>query len=401
MSSSWDCVVLGLGGVGSAALFHLARRGAKVLGLEQHHLVHDLGSSHGQTRVIRLAYYEHPDYVPLLRRSYALWAELEAEAGRQLYVPCGVLQVGPTDGEVVPGVLASAAAHGLAVERLDRAAVASRFSGYAMPDGYAAVFEAEAGLLLVEDCVRAHLERARAMGAEVRAEERVFGLRREGEGVVLESSGGPIRAGAVVVAAGAGSAALLADLRLPLELKRKTQFWFAHTGPSYAAARGAPAFLYELPEGVFYGLPYLDDRGVKVAQHSGGETIARPLDPAERPASVGSGFRPPPTLPPSWRSTGPEELHAVEVFRRAWLPELAGPLRESSPCMYTMTPDAHFIVDRHPEIPSLAFAAGLSGHGFKLTPALGEALAELALGSGTRLPVDFLSAGRFASKRAG
>ena len=160
----YDVIVIGCGGVGSATLWQLASRGARVLGIDPYAPGHDRGSSHGDTRVIRQAYFEHPDYVPLLRRAYALWSDLEQQAGRRLYHETGVLEIGPPNGEVVPGVLTSARVHGLEVESLTADEVAQRFPGCAVPDGDVAVFEKRGGFLRVEDCVIACARQAGQRG---------------------------------------------------------------------------------------------------------------------------------------------------------------------------------------------------------------------------------------------
>ena len=366
--TAFDVVVAGGGGVGSAAAFHLARRGAKVLALDRHAPPHDRGSSHGHSRIIRLAYYEHPDYVPLLRRAWELWAELETSSGEALYTATGLLQVGPPDGEVIRGVLTSAREHGLDVERLTPEEARRRFPGLSVPEGLAAVYERQAGALAVERCVAAHLKLS---GAELRREE-VRSWRPEGGGVRVDTDRGSYAAGALVLTPGPWAPGLLPEL--PLAVRRKGQFWFGPAPAELSAAGGCPAFLYELPGGVYYGIPAHGGAGLKAAEHTGGaaaqpDTDARAEDPAER--------------------------RRVEGFLADCLPALPRTPERFAPCFYTLTPDQHFVLDRHPACPRVVYAAGLSGHGFKFTPVLGEALAELALDGKTRRPVAFLSAGRF------
>lgn len=368
---AFDVVVAGAGGVGSAAAFHLSRRGAKVLALDRFAPPHDRGSSHGHSRIIRLAYYEHPDYVPLLRRAWALWAELAELSGETLYTETGLLQVGPPDGAVVRGVLASAGEHGLDVESLTPEDARRRFPGLRVPEGLAAVYERQAGALAVERCVAAHLALS---GAEVRRGE-LLSWRPEGAGVRVETESGSVSAGALVLAPGPWAPGLIAGLRL--EVRRKGQFWFGPPPAELTAAGGCPAFLYELPEGVFYGIPAHGGAGLKAAEHTGGRLVADPLT-GERAEDAGERSR-------------------VEGFLARMLPALPRTLERHAPCFYTLTPDQHFVLDRHPGSPRVVYAAGLSGHGFKFVPALGEALAELALDGRTRLPVGFLAAGRFAA----
>lgn len=375
MGEIYDAIVLGLGGVGSAAAYHLARGGARVLGLEQHGLVHDQGSSHGHSRVIRKAYFEHPDYVPLLVRAYALWGALEREAGTRLYHPCGVLQVGPEDGVVVPGVRASAAQHGLPLEVMTPEAAAARFPGFVVPEGHTALLELDAGVLRVEAAVRAHLDAAAASGATLVPHAPVTGLAVADAQVRVSWPGGEARARHLVVCTGAFDEVLARlGLALPVRPLGKTMFWYP-PAPEHALEAGCPAFLFESAHGVHYGLPAFEGEGVKVAQHHGGEVLDAP-DAARRPVP-------------------PEEAAAVEAFRRRALPGSGQGVLRTSRCMYAMTPDGHFIVDRHPAHPRVQVAVGLSGHGFKLTPTLGQALAERVLRGETALPIGLFGLQRF------
>jgi len=374
----YDVIVIGCGGVGGAALYHLACRGARVLGIDQFAPGHDRGSSHGQTRVIRQAYFEHPDYVPLLQRAYGLWSELEQRQSQRLYHQSGVLEIGPPDGEVIPGVLRSARQHDLAVEELTALDVQRRFPGFQVPEGFAAVYEKQAGFLRVEDCVLAHVQQAQRQGAELIASEAVTGWQATKQGVTVETVGQRFQARGLVVTAGAWAAGLLADLLeetdVELEVQRKHLHWYGNRDPRYREADGCPVFFYELPEGLFYGFPQIDDLGVKVAEHSGGEAVADPsrLD----------------------RAMDPQEALRSERFLEAHLPGVGGPRTRHETCMYTMSHDGHFLVDRHPWWPNVVFAAGLSGHGFKFASVLGELLADLALQGDSPLPYGFLRVSR-------
>ncbi|MEX2186901.1 MAG: N-methyl-L-tryptophan oxidase [Pirellulales bacterium] len=380
MPDRYDVIVLGLGGVGSAALYHVARRGNRVLGIDQFSPPHDLGSSHGQTRIIRQAYFEHPDYVPLVLRSYELWREVEAASGQSLFSQVGLLEVGPTDGVVVPGVLASAAQHHLDVEELSAADVVRRFPGFRAPPNCVGVFEAAAGFLRVEQCVAAHLQLAGRAGATLQTDTTVVDWSRDGSGFVVTTDRGIFRAERLVITAGPWAARVLPALGVSLEVRRKPIYWFdtAAGESTFRADAGCPTFLYELPDGVFYGFPQFDDRGVKVAQHSGGGALADP-------STVD-------------RSLDEADRAAVANFTASWLAGLATRHREHATCLYTMSPDEHFIVDTLPGEPHVAFAAGLSGHGYKFAPVLGEILADLAECGQTNHPVAFLRLGRFATR---
>ncbi len=394
--SHYDAIVLGAGGVGSAAMLHLARRGVRVLGIDRFHPPHDRGSSHGHTRVIRQAYFEHSDYVPLLVESYRLWRDLENHVGRQLFHQVGLIQVGPPDGQVVPGVLRSAAEHHLTVEQLGPSEIETRWPGLRARHDLIGAFEPGAGYLLVEDCVRAHLDAARAAGAEFLVETEVEAWSASSNEVRVRTTRGEFTANRVVITAGAWAGRNLLPLPrgegrgegaphqsphpnplpkgegiLNLTVRRKSLFWFDTTAAQYEVAKGFPVFLYELPQGVFYGFPKLDARGVKVAEHSGGRVVDDPL-------AVD-------------RSIDLEEQERLIQFLSAHLPSVTTKVTDHVVCLYTMSPDENFIVDRHPAHANVVFAAGLSGHGFKFTPVLGRALAEIALDGGTDLPIGFLS----------
>ncbi len=375
--SRFDVIVVGLGGIGSAASFHLAARGCRVLGLDRFPIAHDHGSSHGQTRLIRLAYFEHPDYVPLLRRAFDLWRGLEARTGRQLLVESGLMMAGPPNSDVIRGAIASADTHGLALDRLSPPEVCRRWPQFVIPESWTAVHESRAGYLFVEACVAAHAASATAAGATLETGVGVTGWRSDGGGVVVTTDRGDVAADRLVLAPGPWAESLL---RLPaarLTVLRKSLFWYRPPAShAHAFAAGAlPCFAFAAPRGFFYGFPSLDDRGVKIAEHSGGRVVADPLavdrtlDMAER-----------------------ERLDAVIA---AHLPTLGTAVADHATCLYTMSPDHHFLVGLHPDHDRVTIAAGFSGHGFKFASVIGEALADLALTGTTPLPLGFLSPGRF------
>lgn len=366
---SWDVIVVGAGGVGSAVLSALARRGVSALGIDRFNPPHDRGSTHGDTRVIRMAYFEHPHYVPLLRAAYAGWARLEAATGQPLYVERGVVQAGPEDGVVVPGVLASAAQHGLEVEKLSGDEARARFPSLCVPDGMSAVYERRAGFLWVERCVEAALGEARAAGAQVLTDAEVTAIERDGSGWCVKTSRGDQRAARVIIAPGAWASGLLSELGVRFEVRRKSLFWLDAADDSVA-----PVFLFETPDGVFYGFPPMGGQGLKVAEHSGGHVLRDPLVVD--------------------RSVDAREQDRVQAFARDHLRGVRPELRRHATCLYTMTPDEHFIVDQHPERPGIVLIAGLSGHGFKFAAVLGEIAADLALEGRTSHPIGFLSVHR-------
>ncbi|MBA4016871.1 MAG: N-methyl-L-tryptophan oxidase [Pirellula sp.] len=379
--NTYDAVVVGCGGVGSATLAHLASRGLRVLGIDRFASPHNRGSSHGRTRMIRQAYFEHPSYVPLVLRAYDLWHELEQATGSQLYEETGLLEIGPPGGVVVPGVLASAKLHGLDVAQLSATEIMRRYPGFHVPEGMVGVVERRAGFLHVERCVDAYLRHAQCLGAEFHVDEAVQTWRVDGSEVVVETDRAKYRAARLVLTAGPWAGSLLADLGIPLEVRRKPQYWFAPTTADYTLAAGTPAFLYETvddqgtPAGVFYGFPVVGPEGLKCAEHSGGALVTDPL-------ALG-------------QAVDEADLARVRTFLNRYLRGVTTTLVDHAPCMYTMSPDENFLVDRHPAHPQIVFAAGLSGHGFKFASVLGKALTELVVDGATSLPVDFLGIGRF------
>jgi len=372
--NAFDLIVLGTGGLGSSAVFHAARRGLRVLGLDRFPGGHDQGSSHGETRIIRQAYFEHSDYVPLLRRAYELWSELESLVGQQLFFPVGLLQVGPADGQVVPGVLRSAREHQLEVESYTAAEISTRFPGFNAQPDWTGVFERRAGYLLVESCVLAYLAQARQAGAELREGVDVQGWRSTGNSLVVDTDQGSFQTERLVITAGPWAGQVLADLGLGLRVRRKHLYWFEPSSSTYHERQGTPTFLYETEDGVYYGFPQRDSAGVKAAEHSGGVEIPDPrLDP---------------------RKLDSQDEQRVRRFLERCLPNAAGRVTRHGVCFYTMSRDENFIVDRHPADPRVVFAAGLSGHGFKFASVLGESLVELACDGTTRLPLGFLRRNR-------
>ncbi len=370
---TFDVIVIGTGGVGSAVLLRLADRGVRVLGLDQFPPGHHHGSSHGQTRIIRQAYFEHSDYVPLLLRAYELWHDIETRAGQTLFQQVGLLEVGPADGVVIPGVMHSVQQHQLPIESLTPSESRQRFPAFSFPDDWQAVFEPTAGYLLVERCVEAQVRLAREAGAVWRR-QRVVSWNADASGVTVETESGHYASSHLVVCAGAWSAQLLANLGVPLRVIAKHQYWFT-PHPVEHDAGACPTFFFEVPAGYFYGFPPITEQGIKVARHSGGTLWKQPQPLA------------------GVRDSADEAM--VRHFVAKHLRGVAHAPVAQQACMYTMSPDEHFVVDRYPEQNQVVFAAGLSGHGFKFTPVLGEALTDLTLAGHSELPIGFLSLSRF------
>ncbi|MGE3803950.1 MAG: N-methyl-L-tryptophan oxidase [Gemmataceae bacterium] len=379
--ASYDVIVLGLGAMGSSAAYELARRCRRVLGLEQFNLGHDRGSSHGQTRIIRKAYFEHPDYVPLLHRAFERWYELEQLRAEHLFTECGCLNIGQPGGELIDGVRASARQHQLATDELTAAELRKSFPQFRYGDDYVGVLEREAGFLYVEKCVKAYQEEAAALGAQLREHEPAVSWQVNGKGVVVQTRSHQFAADRLVITAGAWAAPVLAELKLPLTVRRKVLLWFATSDERKYRRDVFPIYLSELPGGkYFYGFPVIDRQGHKVARHDGGDAVA---DPAKVNRAV--------TL---------EDEKCLRDFLDEYLPGVNGPMNAGRVCLYTLTPDQHFIIDRHPQHEQVVIAAGFSGHGFKFASVVGEILADLSDKGASDLPIQMFRLNRWSSGAA-
>jgi sarcosine oxidase len=372
-----EVVVLGLGGMGSAAAAHLARRGAHVVGLEQFTPAHDRGSSHGDSRVIRQAYFEHPSYVPLLRHAYELWDDLERD-DPGIFRLTGSLMLGHPDADVVAGSLASAREHALPHEVLDATEIRRRFPTFNPRDDEIGVYEATSGYVRPERTVREHVRRARAAGADLRFEERALGWEADDTRVRVSTTHGTIEAERLVVTPGSWAPRLLAELEVPMEVTRQVVCWFEPSGDpvSYEVGR-QPIFIWERPGLHPYGFPCLDGprAGAKVGLHHHGDEV----DPDQLDRSVSQA-----------------EVEELAEVVRDLVPALPGRFVRAVVCLYTTTPDQHFVIGTHPAHGNVVVACGFSGHGFKFVPVVGEILADLALEGSTKQPIGLFDPARFS-----
>lgn len=369
--------VIGLGAMGSAAALHLARRGADVTGFEQFGPAHDRGSSHGESRIIRKAYYEDPCYVPLILRAYELWRELEQESGETLLTVTGGLMIGRPDSAVVAGALASAQQWGLRHQLLNSKEIHQRFVAFTPGPEEVGVFEPDAGVLLPELAVLCHLRQAARHGAQLHFGERVEGWDEASGEIVMKTSAGTYRVDRLVVAAGPWTSRLLGGWGLPLRVERQVMGWFRPMEIRNFEPANFPVYLFEEPGGeAYYGFPTLDGESVKAARHHGGET----------------------TTPDELRRLSDDpELVRLRDHLGAMLPPLRGAeVIRARVCMYTDTPDLNFAIGLLPGPAAVAVACGFSGHGFKFSPAVGEVLADLVELGETRHPIAPLSLARFA-----
>ncbi|MDP8978090.1 MAG: N-methyl-L-tryptophan oxidase [Actinomycetota bacterium] len=363
-SGRYDVIVVGVGGMGSAAAYHLARRGRRVLGLERYDIPHAMGSSHGHTRIIRLAYYEDPSYVALLRRAYELWRDLERRAGRRLLHVTGSVDAGPPDSWVFEGSLQSCREHDLAHEVLTSAELADRFPGYGLPGDALGVFQPDGGFLLPERCITSHVTAAHDEGAEIHARETVVEWEPSGDGVTVVSERGVYQADRLVITAGAWDAALLPLLRGLAVPERQVLAWLQPLRPDHFRPERFPVFNVLVDEGRFYGFPVFGVPGFKFGKY-------------HHPGQSGE----------------PDELHreprledeaVLREFAARHFPTGCGPVMALQTCLFTNSPDKHFIIDLHPDHPQVSFASPCSGHGFKFASVVGEVMADLAEHGDTR-----------------
>jgi sarcosine oxidase len=372
----WDAIVVGCGVMGASVSYNLAKRGLRVLNLERYGVNHEFGSSHGQTRIIRLAYYEDPRYVPLLRRAFDSWREVESRSGKKLLEMTGGLMIGRPDGELVTGVVRSAKMYRLPYEVLSPAQVEEKHEAFTLGEGLSAVYETNAGILFAEECVRALVGLASEAGCDFRFSEQVSGWKSGPEGVEVETPAGTQTADRLVLCAGAWNAGLLGGI-LPLQCERQVPLWFSSGGQDRFAPPKMPVFIMEEEKGLFYyGIPDVG-HGVKIARTHGGEI--------SDPDSVR-------------REVTEEDVTPVRRFISRRLRKLEGPPIASGTCIYTNTPDLNFAVGPHPHEPRITVLSACSGHGFKFGSVLGEVVADMVTDQKSSYDLSFLRLERFAKK---
>ena len=376
---AYDAIVLGIGGMGSAAAYHLAKRGWRVLGIEQFSIPHEFGSSHGVTRIIRLAYSEHPSYVPLLRRAYELWREMERTAGERLLVITGGVDVGGAASETIAGSLRSCREHGLPHEELSAAEMARRFPGYRLPAELMAVYQPDGGFVLPERSIVAHASAARELGAEIHAGERALEWQAAGAGVRVRTDAAEYRASRLVITAGPWAAQLVPALERLAIPERQVLVWTEPRRPEYFAMDAFPIFNMEAEEGRFYGFPVYGVPGFKLGKYHHRREQADP-DRVDR-------------------EIHPEDEQVLREAIRRYFPDADGATLATKTCMFTNSPDEHFLLDVHPEWPQVSIAAGFSGHGFKFAPVIGEIMADYAMEGGcARWDLGLFRLARFGEK---
>ncbi|HSE41485.1 MAG TPA: N-methyl-L-tryptophan oxidase [Acidobacteriota bacterium] len=375
--STYDVIVVGAGTMGSAAAYHLAMRNQRVLVLEQFRAVHELGSHTGYTRIIRHAYFESPAYVPLVLRSDQLWQELEKNSGKQMLIRTGGIDMGPEHGIIFGGALQASLEHKLPHEHLDANEASKRWPQFRIPGDWHVCYDPMAGFLIVETCIRSHLELAHQHGAELHENESVESIQFMRDSVQIRTQSAEYQAGNVVICGGAWNIRLLSEIGLPLKIQRQALGWFvSYNDASYDPLR-FPVFLAETPEGIFYGFPIFQQEGIKLARHGGGHHFDDPVN-----------------VPREFSESDADQLiHFSQTYMR----DVGVQLLEGKICLYTMTPDQHFIIDVHPQHPNCFLAAGFSGHGFKFATVVGEILTDLCINGKTNHPIDIFRIARLRS----
>ncbi|MGA2584803.1 MAG: N-methyl-L-tryptophan oxidase [Tepidisphaeraceae bacterium] len=374
--NNFDVIVVGVGSMGSSACFQLARRGVRVLGLERFDIPNSMGSAAGFSRMIRLAYFEHPDYVPLLRRSYFLWEQLASELGREVMLITGGLMIGPPGATVLEGSLRSVRRYELPHDLLDATEAMKRFPQFNLPEDFRVLHDHKAGLVLPERAVAGYAELALRSGAELHGQEAVVSWESSDDGVVVRTTKAIYSAAKVIFCGGAWTDKLVRDLGVPLTVTRQPLAWVWPKSPALFELGKFPVWILEHHDGSnHYGFPMLPDNpGFKLASHKrSAPTDAETLD----------------------RTVHESDEAAVRGVLRDFIPQADGPLLSLRVCMYTNSPDHQFIIDHHPMHKNVIVACGFSGHGFKCVSGIGQVLAELALDGRSSLPVEFLGLKRF------
>jgi sarcosine oxidase len=376
----YDVIVTGAGAMGSAAAYYLARRGKRVLALERFGIPHSMGSSHGHTRIIRLAYYEDPSYVLLLRRAYELWREIEGTAGEKLLHITGSVDAGPEDSWVFKGSWESCRLHDLPHEVLTGAELRRRHPGYHLPPDHLALLQPEGGFLAPERCIVSYVMAAQREGAEFHAHEPVLEWSPLENGVQVRTDRGTYEAEKLVVSAGAWNARLLPELLEGLAVpERQVLAWLQPTRPEYFKPAVFPVFNLLVDEGRFYGFPVYSVPGFKFGKY---HHLEEEVDPDRLD-----------------REVHPEDEELLRRFAGRYFPDGCGPTMDLAVCMFTNSPDNHFIIDTHPDYPQVSFASPCSGHGFKFASVVGEIMADLAGKEMTRHDISLFRIGRFGAGR--
>lgn len=378
----YDSIILGIGSMGSSAAYHLAARGQQVLGIEQFNVLHTQGAHSGHTRIIRKAYFEHPDYIPLLQRAYANWSKLEALCGEKIYYPTGLLYAAPKGDPLIEQVKASAALYNIPLHTFTAAECAIRYPQFHFPDGFDIVLEPEAGFLDVGKAITQYAKAAIQAGAEIRTGEKVVDWKQENGLVTVQTDKGIYTGKKLVITAGPWSADLIPGINEKLTITRQVLSWVQPVSPDEYTTDRFPCWMIVKPgiPGSYYGFPAMrpgevgGPAGIKLALHHPGQpTSASTID----------------------RTIHPDDLDHLVSFAHDYLPGAGTVVTDTATCMYSNSPDEHFIIDHLPGTDKqVSVAWGFSGHGFKFVSVVGEMLADLVVDGRTEMEIGFLRMGR-------
>ena len=371
----YDAIVIGVGGMGSSTLYHLARRGLKVLGLEQFEIPHELGSSHGYSRMIRYTLQEHPSYVPLVKRAYELWHELEQNINETLVVTTGSVRAGPPDSDFYRGAIESCDLHQIPYEILNNTEVNRRFPGYQLPDDISSVYQPDGGFVLPEMCIVGHAQAAEEAGATIHTGETVLGWEIQNDSVSIRTNREVYSAARLVVTAGAWAAKLVPNVATYAIPERQVLGWFQPERPELFTPERFPVFGIWTEEGRYYGFPNYSVPGFKIGKS---HHLFQKVDPDTMD-----------------REVRPEDEEVLRRFTSRYFPLAAGELLDRKTCIYTNTPDEQFMIGVLPDQPQVSVAAGFSGHGFKFASVIGEIMADLAQNGVTNYDIELFRLDRF------
>jgi sarcosine oxidase len=369
----YDLIIIGCGGIGSATLYDATNRGLTTLCIEQHHKGHDKGGTHGESRAFRQAYYDDPQYIPLLKDAYQHWKNL----GGDLFVENGLLEIGFADSKMAEDAIQCAKDYQIPIEILSGDQICTRFPGFHVPKDMIGIFQPEAGFLRVDDCVRYFIDKADSQGATIAFNEKVISWQVDSDNLVqVKTNKGLYQSKYLIITTGSWTKELLGSLSIPLQILQKKLVWIPVTTGAYSIKEHSPCFAYHLNDGVFYGFPNIDGF-IKVARHTGGAVLNHADDNITKPHKYNI------------------ESRAIEAFASDHLQKTTLTNVKEANCLYDLTPDGQFVIDNHPQYGQVAFAAGLSGHAYKMSNTLGKILIDLAVKQSTEYNISFLSLNRF------
>jgi len=383
LNNSFDVIVIGVGSMGSATSYYLAKRGYKVLGLEQFDISHEFGSHAGQSRIIRKAYFEHPGYVPLLERAYENWEALEWETGKQVYYKTGLLYAGNPNNEMIKGVERSAGLYNIDLDQMNIAAAADQFPQFKFPDDFEILLEPEAGFITPEKAIRLYASQAKKNGAAIHSNEKVIDWKKDKNIILLKTDKQTYQCDKLIITAGAWAGKMIPGLADKIKVTRQFVAWIKTKNDDQFELNKFPCWMISDDEkhGCYYGFPLLDTEkfgepaGLKLAHHFPNE-VTDP-DKVDR------------------RSTE-KDIQNLKYCLNKYLPGVFDSILHTKICLYANSPDENFIIDKLPGYEeNVSIACGFSGHGFKFASVVGEILADLAIEGRSDLPIEFLNAKRF------